>query len=149
MSETDPRACACGGPKTPRARRCRSCHRAGKVAAPPGAPRDLSAEVLELWRGARAQLERQGTWQESDLPCLERYVRAVERAAEARRTAEAEPLVVGSTGQPVAHPMFQVARQAELDAHKYATALLLTPEARAKHGIEPDDGPDDELDGLL
>ena len=42
----------------------------------------------------------------------------------------------GSAGQLLAHPALKVARDAESDARAAAGELLLTPAARARHGLE-------------
>jgi hypothetical protein len=41
------------------------------------------------------------------------------------------------TSTIVAHPGLRVAAEAERDAARYAQALLLTPESRKRHNIEP------------
>jgi len=45
----------------------------------------------------------------------------------------------------------KVAEAAEAAAHKYATALLLTPESRKRHGIKTTNGraAEDELNALV
>jgi P27 family predicted phage terminase small subunit len=87
------------------------------------------------------QLEEQKTWQASDMPALERYVRATERARMARaglpkkRGGGVVLTVEGSKGQLVQHPNVKTAREAERDAHEYAKDLLLTPKAREQHEL--------------
>jgi P27 family predicted phage terminase small subunit len=103
---------------------------------PVPAPADLDREGALLWHQTQRQLRRQGSWQDTDREALERYVRAVTLYRSARVAAESEPFVEGSKGQLVAHPGMKLAREAAQDAHRYAEALLLTPEARKRHGIE-------------
>lgn len=90
-----------------------------------------------LWRRTRDALIEQDSWRPSDVPLLERYVRAMETARHARdRLAAAETYVtLGSQGQLVQHPDVKTAREAERDAHEFAGALLLTPAARSRHGV--------------
>jgi len=99
------------------------------------APKGLDPAGRELWAAAQRHLRAQETWQDADAPLLESYVRAVCLSRTAREAAAEEPFVEGSKGQLVAHPGLRVAAEAERDAHRYATALLLTPEARQRHEI--------------
>ncbi len=105
------------------------------------APADFDREARELWLAVQRHLRRQGTWQDADAPLLEAYVRWVTGARQTRSEAARQPFVEGSKGQPVAHPGLKVAAEAERDACRYATALLLTPEARKRHDLAPTDGP--------
>jgi len=107
------------------------------------APKGLDQAGRDLWSSAQHQLKAQGTWQDSDAPLLESYVRAVCLSRTAREFAAQEPFVEGSKGQLVAHPGLKVAAEAERDACRYATALLLTPEARQRHDVK---APDHEHD---
>lgn len=99
------------------------------------APKGLDQAGRELWASAQRHLRAQETWQDADAPLLESYVRAVCLARTARAAAAEEPFVEGSKGQLVAHPGLRVAAEAERDACRYASALLLTPEARRRHEI--------------
>jgi P27 family predicted phage terminase small subunit len=98
-------------------------------------PSDLDATGKRLWRKTRTALIEQGTWRDSDDETLARYVRACERARLAREAMAGELIAKGSKGQDVAHPNLKTARDAERDAHDYATALLLTPESRRRHDV--------------
>ncbi len=97
-----------------------------------------------LWRLTRKQLQEAGVWRDSDAALLERYVRALERARVARGELWDEDLermvltTVGSQGQLVQHPNVKTAREAERDAHEYAKALLLSPDARQKAAGQPE-----------
>jgi P27 family predicted phage terminase small subunit len=102
-------------------------------------PDDLDEAAKALWRRVQRHLREQRTWQDTDAELLESYVRAIALARTARLTAAASPFVEGSKGQLVAHPGLKVAAEAERDAHRYATALLLTPEARKRHEVKPPD----------
>lgn len=108
------------------------------------APAGFDTPARELWLSVQRHLRRQGTWEDADAPLLEAYVRCVTIARQARAEADREPFVEGSKGQPVAHPGLKVASEAERDACRYASALLLTPEARRRHDLAPTtDAPSD------
>ena len=108
----------------------------------------LRQEIDTLYGECKAQLESQGTWQNTDAPILEQYASAVVRARVLRRQAEEEPFVEGSKKQLVAHPGFKLATDAEEASLKYAKELLLTPKSRKSAGVEnPED--DSALDKLL
>jgi P27 family predicted phage terminase small subunit len=109
---------------------------------PTDPPSDLDAKSKQFWKRTLDQLSTQGTWQDSDIPALERYVRACEQARHSRAKIPAEGTTKGSQGQLVEHPAIKTAREAERDAHKYATDLLLTPSARRKAAIESADAGD-------
>jgi hypothetical protein len=73
---------------------------------------------------------------------LERYVRSCETARHSRAKIPEGGTTKGSYGQLVEHPAIKTAREAERDAHKYATDLFLTPSARCKAAIESADAGD-------
>jgi hypothetical protein len=50
------------------------------------------------------------------------------------------------TGRVFKHPGVEDARQHERDAHEYAKALLLNPEARRRAGVKDDGGGDSPFD---
>ncbi len=106
-------------------------------------------DARELWLAAHRHLHAQGTWQDTDGPLLEAYVRNIVTARRARAAAEGDPFVAGSKGQPVAHPGLKVAAEAERDAQRYASELLLTPAARRRHNLKTTGGGDDGLAGVL
>lgn len=110
---------------------------------------DLTAAIKAVYDACKAQLEGQGTWQDTDDAILGQYASSAVRASEYRKAAEAEPWVEGSKKQLVPHPAFKISRDLELDALKYATALLLTPKARKSAGLTNIDGSEDELEQLL
>lgn len=115
-------------------------------AAPP--PDDLDDESKDLWRKTKRHLVKQGTWQDSDAATLERYVRAMQRAREAR-SATRGLTTKGSQGQLVQHPNLKTEREALRDAHLYATDLLLTPASRRRAQIGQDEGEEDALTKVL
>ena len=105
----------------------------------------LTPAGRKIWDEVREYLEDHGIWNDVHAPLLERYVRNLVRANWARERAEKRPTVKGSTKQTVANPLFAVARNSELDAHKYAEALLITPKAMREHLQDGEDPDDDEL----
>jgi len=118
-------------------------------------PRDLDETSRALWRLTIEQLETQGTWQVSDVPALERYIRASERARQARdglpRDKDGRVVMTakGSQHQLVQHPNIKTCREAERDANDYARELLLTPASRRRAQVEAGGDGDDPLAGAL
>ena len=55
----------------------------------------------------------------------------------------------GSGVQMYAHTELKVTEGAEAAALKYATALLLTPESRKRHGVTVPSGSTSELEALV
>jgi P27 family predicted phage terminase small subunit len=110
-------------------------------------PPDFTPDARKLWHATQRQLRRQGTWQPQDATLLASYVRAVQLAQSARKAAEDTPFVPGSRGQLTVHPGVKLSHEAARDAHRYAEALLLTPQTRARHGITTTQA--DTLDSIL
>ena len=103
-------------------------------------PKDFGADERDIWSAAQRQLRLQDTWTgKSDVPLLEAYCRNVVLARNARMAAKA-----GDPGQ-----WLKVAGDCEAAAHKFATALLLTPESRKRHGVQSVATGGDELAGLI
>jgi P27 family predicted phage terminase small subunit len=107
------------------------------------APSDFDPEARSIWLDAQRALRAQGTWQDTDAPLLEAYVRCVVLARKARQAAASDPFVTGSRGQPAAHPGLKVADSSERAALSYANALLLTADARKRHDLAPASDPSD------
>jgi hypothetical protein len=96
-------------------------------------PADIPDGGRALWLAAQKQLRAQGTWLNTDGPLLESYVQCVLTARSARRGGDTK-----------------LAGESERDAHRYANALLLTPESRKRHGVKPANGGGrDELQALV
>ncbi len=118
-----------------------------------GPPADLDEAARKLYRRVKDRLELDGLWENVTIPTVERYCRATQDAREARRRLAHflvdhpdDATVRGSHGQPTAHPDLKVIREAEKDAQQYAEALLLTPAARKRVGLESEPyDPDDPL----
>ena len=97
-------------------------------------PTDFGPDERDVWTAAQKQLRAQGTWTgRSDGPLLEAYVRNVVAGRAARREGN-----------------LKVAAESERDSHRYATALLLTPESRKRHNVKAaGNDAEDELQALI
>ena len=109
------------------------------------APTHLDADSKRIWRETYTFLVESDLWDDVTAPILDLYVTALARARDARLVSLEDPFVEGSKGQLVRHPAYQVAREAEQDAHKYAESLLLTPAARRRLKVT---AAQEELPGL-
>ncbi len=95
------------------------------------APTYLGQKARENYHRTVALMESEGYWNDAYAAVLERYARALERAEDGRKLAAHEGMTTrGSQGQLVEHPGVKSEREADRDAHRYAQALLLTPESR-------------------
>ncbi len=113
-------------------------------------PKDFDDDARAVWSAAQRQLRLQGTWTKTDVPLLECYVRSVRLAQRARIAADELPFMrCPGVPQLVPHIEMKVAEGAETAALKYASALLLTPESRKRHGVEIPTGAVDELQALV
>ncbi len=108
-------------------------------------PNDFAPDARDLWSAAQGQLRRQGTWERTDLPLLEMYVRNLVAARAARGSADG---TVHSSSVDYRAAVKQ-AQDAEAAAFALAKVLLLTPEARKRHGITAKPGSTSELDALV
>jgi phage terminase small subunit len=110
------------------------------------APADFGPDARDLWSAAQRQLRLQGTWERTDLPLLEMYVRNLVAARHARERADQ----LRDSSQLALREATKQAQDAEAAAFALAKVLLLTPEARKRHGISgPKAGAGSELDALL
>jgi P27 family predicted phage terminase small subunit len=113
-------------------------------------PKDFDADARAVWSAAQRQLRLQGTWNKTDAPLLEMYVRTVRLAQRARTAAEEWPFMRDANGAVmIGHVEMKVAENAEAAALKYATSLLLTPESRKRHGVTIPSGATSELEKLV
>lgn len=121
-------------------------------------PADFDATARRAWRVALAELQTVGSWTPATGELLAAYCRALmaarlARERIARRAAEHGDdeayTTHGSQGQKVQAPDLKTMRDAERDAVGYAAALMLTPAARKRLGIEAQRDGDAELDGDL
>lgn len=117
-------------------------------------PNGFSPDERDVWNAAQKQLRAQGTWTgRSDVPLLESYCRNAVLARQARTTLTAygDPFrVSGEMDRATVRGCLKIATDAEAAAHKFATALLLTPESRKRHGVKAAEaGADGELQALI
>jgi Phage terminase, small subunit len=112
-------------------------------------PIDFDEDARAVWSAAQRQLRLQGTWTKPDGHLLAFYVRSVQLAQRARTAADRLPFQRGAHGGMLGHVEMKVAEGAEAAALKYATALLLTPESRRRHGVTLPDGAEDALSKLI
>lgn len=101
-----------------------------------GPPDDFSRKMKAAYSKVRRQLTEQGTWKDMDAPTLALLIRSWDRAERVREELGDTLTAEGSKEQVIAHPLLRVLRDAEQDAHRYATDLLLTPAARAGKNIK-------------
>ena len=110
-----------------------------------GCPADLDTTSKSIWTKTRNLIKAEGRWRPEYSLLLERYVRALERGRHCRTRIllreQLDPgtgwVTHGSQRQLVQHPDVKTMREADRDAHDYATALMLTPASRAKMGEPP------------
>jgi phage terminase small subunit len=117
-------------------------------------PNGFSPDERDVWNAAQKQMRAQGTWTgRSDVPLLESYCRNAVLAREARTTIRQFGGAFRATGEmdrAVIRGLLKTAQDAEAMVHKLGTSLLLTPEARKRHGITADGGgAEDELRALI
>jgi phage terminase small subunit len=116
-------------------------------------PKGFSPDERDVWNAAQRQLRAQGTWTgKSDVPLLEMFAKNVVQAREARQAISEyrESLYTLSTlDRQLLKDQLKIATDAEAAAHRLATALLLTPEARKRHNVQPVEAGEDELARLV
>ena len=108
-------------------------------------PNDFAPDARDLWSAAQRQLRLQGTWERTDVPLVEMYCRNLVAARAARKSAD-ETVHSSSVDYRAA---VKQAQDAEAAAFALAKVLLLTPEARKRHGISAKPGEKSELDALI
>lgn len=88
-------------------------------------------------------------WTESDAYAVQRYVELRTRRDRLQRVLDVDELVQdGSKGQPVMHPALKAIAEVESSLKALEVQLLLTPDARARWGLDnEEDSPlDDWID---
>jgi len=81
------------------------------------------------WRRTITALQDRGQLQPSDVPAIERYVRAIALARRCWDELGDDVTATGSMGQTVAHPLLDSALKAEKAAEAFAKSLGLEPAA--------------------
>lgn len=111
-------------------------------------PEDFDDESREMLERTLVALQEQGTWRDHDAELLERYVRRKQDVREFRAAVAEQGRFQTSAngGRVYAHPGIDKERDALRDVQALADALVLTPDARKRHGRDGDDEGDDELD---
>jgi P27 family predicted phage terminase small subunit len=110
-------------------------------------PDDFDQESVALHARTLTVLQEQGTWRDHDADLLERYVRRMQDVREYRSELKESGRFQKTKTRIYAHPAIDKERDALRDVQSLADALVLTPDARKKHGQDGDgDGDGDEFD---
>jgi phage terminase small subunit len=110
-------------------------------------PLELIGEPYESqWREAVRLLKAEKRWRVTHAPLVKSMIEARRQADELKETARGEPVVIGSTGNMVRNPLFQIIMDHERLAAALAKMLGLPPlpTMPAAQG-EKDDVPKDEF----
>lgn len=112
-------------------------------------PDDFDDVSRQLYADTLKALQEQGTWREHDTELLTDYVR---RAQDARRyrvaVVDQGEFRESKSGRVFAHPGIDKERDARRDVRALRDALVLTPDARKKHGRDGEEDDSDEFDDL-
>jgi P27 family predicted phage terminase small subunit len=133
-------------PKTPERRQRRNARtttgRESALVALPGGRRDvpdpppgLLKAAKDRWHGFWASEVARAIDPQSDLPALERWVKATDEYDRVAKVVKRSRLVKGSMGQPVANPLLGYLAQLESQISKAEAAFGMTPIARLRLGI--------------
>ena len=115
----------------------------------PAAPADFDQEAVALHSRTLTVLVEQGTWRNHDIDLLDRYTRREQDARGYRVVLEDDGRFQRSKTRIYAHPAIDKERDALRDVQSLADALVITPDARKRHGRDSKDDPEgDEFDQL-
>lgn len=114
---------------------------------PVAIPDDFDQEAIALHARTHQALVEQGTWRTHDADLLNRYVRREQEARAIRGHVEEHGrFQVGET-RIYAHPGLDKLKDALRDVQALADALVITPDARRRHGRDgEEDGDGDEFE---
>lgn len=113
------------------------------------APADFDERSKALHASLLKALQEQGTWRDHDIGLLNDLVRRSQDAREFRAAVgEQGRFQSSSSGRVFAHPGIDKERDARRDVQTLRDALVLTPDARKKHGRDGDEAEGDEFDDL-
>jgi P27 family predicted phage terminase small subunit len=135
-------------PKTPERRQRRNARtttgRESALVALPGGRRDIPDPPAGLlkpsrdrWHGFWASEVARAIDPQSDLPALERWIKATDEYDRVAKVVKKSRLVKGSMGQPVANPLLGYLAQLEGQIAKAEAAFGMTPIARCVGGGRP------------
>lgn len=107
----------------------------GGSAAVPDPPPGLLKTSRDRWRGFLSSEVARALDLASDLPALERWIKATDEYDRVAKVVKKSRVVRGSMGQPVAHPLLGYLSQLEGQISKAEAAFGMTPIARLRLGI--------------
>ena len=108
------------------------------IAAPAGMTGwrpEIATAWSELWSSPVAAY-----FKPTDVPSLRRLFMLRSRLVEALELADADPVVRGSTGQPILSPWFAEVHRLEAEIERLEDRFGLTPQARLRLGIQIEEG---------
>lgn len=107
---------------------------------PAATPDDFDQEAVALHSRTLTALREQGTWRDHDLDLLDRYVRREQDARRFRAARESTGDFQQAKARVYAHPAIDKERDALRDVQSLADALVITPDARKRHGRDGKEG---------
>lgn len=110
---------------------------------PPAIPDDLDQDAVALFTRTHQALVEQGTWRDHDHDLLVRYVRRDQDARAFRRARMEKGNFQAAKSRVYAHPAIDKERDALRDVQTLADALVITPDARRRHGRDSKGGDED------
>lgn len=115
---------------------------------PPAIPDDFDQEAVALFTRSHTALVEQGTWRDHDHDLLVRYVRRDQDARVFRAARQQYKDFQQAKTRVYANPAIDKERDALRDVQSLADALVITPDARRRHGRDGDgeDEGGDEFD---
>jgi phage terminase small subunit len=102
-------------------------------------PEDFDQDAIGLLTRTHAALVEQGTWRDHDQDLLVRYVRRDQDARKFRRARGQYGDFQQATTRVYANPAIDKERDALRDVQQLADALVITPDARRRHGRDGDE----------
>ena len=113
----------------------------------PAIPEDFDQEAIAMLTRTHDALVEQGTWREHDQDLLTRYVRREQDARRFRQARAEYGDFQQATTRVYANPAIDKERDALRDVQALADSLVITPDARRRHGRDGDeDEGGDEFD---
>jgi P27 family predicted phage terminase small subunit len=126
-------------PKPPEERQRRNRRDLGAVAALageiPAAPSDLGVEAVAAWSDYWGDVVA-GVVRPADSSLAVRWARNLDRYHRILALADAEPVTIGSTGQPKANPLYDLAYKIESSVRADEQQLGIGPLARLRLGVK-------------